>query len=86
MSSSEWPDDPELGSRFGYKTLFFEDDYDGPVTATLVRNKPCLKASKPAILYLHGFIRLLLPGMSLSASTMRGTTSMPWTCGSTGAH
>lgn len=56
MSSSEWPDDPELGSRFGYKTLFFEDDYDGPVTATLVRNKPCLKASKPAILYLHGFI------------------------------
>ena len=56
MPSPEWPDDPELGSGFGYKTLCFEDDYDGPVTATLVRNKPLLKASKPAILYLHGFV------------------------------
>jgi alpha-beta hydrolase superfamily lysophospholipase len=56
MPSSDWPDDPELGSYFGYKTLSFEDDYDGPVTATLVRNKPLLNASKPAILYIHGFI------------------------------
>jgi alpha-beta hydrolase superfamily lysophospholipase len=56
MPSSEWPDDPELRSGFGCKTLTFDDDYDGPVTATLVRNKPPLTPAKPAILYLHGFI------------------------------
>jgi alpha-beta hydrolase superfamily lysophospholipase len=53
---SEWSADQELGSGFVYKTLYFEDDYDGPVTATLVRNEPRLEPSKPAILYLHGFI------------------------------
>jgi alpha-beta hydrolase superfamily lysophospholipase len=56
MASSAWLDDPELGSGFGYTRLSFKDDYDGPVTATLVRNKPCVDAGKPAILYLHGFI------------------------------
>jgi len=56
MPPSEWPDDPELGSGFGYRTLSFADDYEGPVTATLVRNKPLLTSRKPAILYLHGFI------------------------------
>ena len=56
MPSSEWPEDPELGSGFGHKILSFEDDYDGPVTATLVRNEPRLNTNKPAILYLHGFI------------------------------
>src|SRR5688572_11435368 len=56
MPPSKWPEDPELGSGFGYMTLSFEDDYDGPVTATLVRTQTCVGASKPAILYLHGFI------------------------------
>lgn len=56
MSASEWSKDPELGSPFVYKTLSFADDYDGPVTATLVRNEPVLTPRKPAILYLHGFI------------------------------
>jgi alpha-beta hydrolase superfamily lysophospholipase len=56
MPSSEWPDDPELGSSFGYKTLSFADDYDGPVAATLVRNTPLVTPRKPAVLYLHGFI------------------------------
>jgi alpha-beta hydrolase superfamily lysophospholipase len=56
MPSSEWPDDPELGLGFGYKTLSFANDDEGPVTATLVRNKPLVDRSKPAILYLHGFI------------------------------
>ena len=36
--------------------MSFKDDYDGPVTATLVRNQPCVTTDKPAILYLHGFI------------------------------
>ena len=56
MPCSEWLVDPELGAGFGYKTLSFKDDYDGPVTATLVRNQPCVTTGKPAILYLHGFI------------------------------
>ena len=57
MPSSEWSEDKELGSGFVYKTLSFEDDYDGPVTATLVRNEPLVADSKPAaILYIHGFI------------------------------
>jgi alpha-beta hydrolase superfamily lysophospholipase len=56
MPCAEWPADPELGSRFGAKTLTFANDYDGPVTATLVRNQPCVGTEKPAILYLHGFI------------------------------
>jgi alpha-beta hydrolase superfamily lysophospholipase len=56
MSPSEWADDPELGSGFVHKTLSFAHDHDGPVTATLVRNKPCVDKGKPAILYLHGFI------------------------------
>jgi alpha-beta hydrolase superfamily lysophospholipase len=56
MPCSEWLVDPELGAGFGFKTLSFKDDYDGPVTATLVRNQPCVTSGKPAILYLHGFI------------------------------
>jgi alpha-beta hydrolase superfamily lysophospholipase len=57
MPSSEWSEDKELGSGFVYRTLSFEDDYDGPVTATLVRNELLVAGGKPAaILYLHGFI------------------------------
>jgi alpha-beta hydrolase superfamily lysophospholipase len=56
MPSSTWPEDPELRAGFGYKTLTFPDDYDGPVTATLVRNQPLVGTDKPAILYIHGFI------------------------------
>ena len=56
MPCSDWANGTEPGSGFVYKTLCFKDDYDGPVTATLVRNNPCLSADKPAILYIHGFI------------------------------
>ena len=56
MPSIEWCDDPELGAGFGSVTLSFKDDYDGPVAATLVRNKHPLPAGKPPILYIHGFI------------------------------
>jgi len=56
MPSSDWVDDTELGPGFVCQTLSFDDDYDGPVTATLVRNKECVQAGKPAILYIHGFI------------------------------
>jgi len=56
MPSSDWLPDLGLGSGYSYKTLTFKDDYDGPVTATVIRNQPLLKRGKPAILYLHGFI------------------------------
>jgi alpha-beta hydrolase superfamily lysophospholipase len=57
MPPTTWPEDRELKAGFGYKTLTFRSDYDGPVTATLVRNEPVLTGTgKPAILYIHGFI------------------------------
>jgi alpha-beta hydrolase superfamily lysophospholipase len=51
-----WIRDTELGDGFCQTTLKFEDDYDGPVTATLVRNHPLVNARGRAVLYIHGFI------------------------------
>lgn len=51
-----WQDDQELGPDFRQLTLAFTPDYDGDVTATLVRNSRLLPPMKAAILYLHGFI------------------------------
>lgn len=56
MPPDEWIVDSELGAGFVCRTLTCEADYDGPVTATLVRNDPSVTAGKPAILYIHGFI------------------------------
>jgi alpha-beta hydrolase superfamily lysophospholipase len=52
----EWECDSELGRGFVHRTLRFEPDYDGDVTATLVRNDPVLQHARGAVLYLHGFI------------------------------
>jgi len=51
-----WVCDSELGERFVQTTLRFPPDYDGAVTATLVRNEPLVPRAKGAVLYLHGFI------------------------------
>ena len=51
-----WVCDPELGERFVQTSLRFPPDYDGEVTATLVRNEPLVPRAKGAVLYLHGFI------------------------------
>ena len=51
-----WVRDPELGERFVQTTLRFPPDYDGEVTATLVRNEPLVSPARGAVLYLHGFI------------------------------
>lgn len=56
MPPDEWVVDSELGEGFVCRTLRFDDDYDGPVVATLVRNDPAVGPGKPAILYIHGFI------------------------------
>jgi alpha-beta hydrolase superfamily lysophospholipase len=56
MPPTAWCDDPELGAGFELVTLRFADDYDGPVSATLVRNRRPQPASRPPILYIHGFI------------------------------
>lgn len=44
-----------LGEGYEQLTLNFSDDYDGKVTATLVRKMATQKTSK-AVLYIHGFI------------------------------
>lgn len=44
-----------LGSDYEQTTLHFPNDYEGLVTATLVRKKSSSKTSK-AVLYIHGFI------------------------------
>lgn len=44
-----------LGSGYEQATLNFPDDYEGQVTATLVRKKAEQPTSK-AVLYIHGFI------------------------------
>lgn len=44
-----------LGSGYEQATLNFPDDYEGQVTATLVRKKMQQPTSK-AVLYIHGFI------------------------------
>ena len=51
-----WVCDPELGERFVQTSLRFAPDYDGEVTATLVRNEPLVSRARGAVLYLHGFI------------------------------
>ena len=51
---SEWGADTQL-SGFEAKALAFPDDYDGPVSATLVR-LPHSGAARGAVLYVHGFI------------------------------
>jgi alpha-beta hydrolase superfamily lysophospholipase len=52
---AEWKPDSELAG-FVQRTLTFKPDYDGPVTATLVRHATLVSRPKGAILYLHGFI------------------------------
>ncbi len=43
-----------LGNRFESITLYFPDDYEGEVVATLIRRKSDTMSNK-AILYVHGF-------------------------------
>ena len=44
-----------LGAGYEQTTLKFSDDFEGPVTATLIRKKATSTTSK-AVLYIHGFI------------------------------
>jgi alpha-beta hydrolase superfamily lysophospholipase len=53
-STTPWAPDPFLAG-FAALTLTFGDDYDGPVTATLVRRSATAPTGR-AVLYLHGFI------------------------------
>lgn len=55
-SHNDWKPDCELGQGFFYKTLKFQDDYDGKVTATVVRNQPLLPDAKGTVLATHGFL------------------------------
>ncbi|WP_374570575.1 alpha/beta hydrolase [Acinetobacter sp.] len=44
-----------LGAGYEQATLHFPDDYEGPVTATLIRKK-APQSTQKAVLYIHGFI------------------------------
>jgi alpha-beta hydrolase superfamily lysophospholipase len=44
-----------LGTGYEQATLNFPDDYEGQVTATLIRKKAA-QATNKAVLYIHGFI------------------------------
>ncbi len=44
-----------LGAGYQQATLHFPDDYEGAVTATLIRKK-ALQPVRKAVLYIHGFI------------------------------
>jgi hypothetical protein len=52
--SPDWVKD-DLGERFVKAALHFRDDYDGRVTATVVRNRSLVSQPSGAVLYLHGF-------------------------------
>lgn len=53
VSQSDWEADRLYG--FDDKTLYFPDDYDGAVTAHLVR-KLAPEPTTKAVLYVHGFV------------------------------
>ncbi|WP_419032711.1 alpha/beta hydrolase, partial [Dysgonomonas gadei] len=53
MSNSPYKEDI-LKDRFEAQTLKLRDDYEGMVTATLIRRLPESKSNK-AVLYIHGF-------------------------------
>ena len=77
MPPLDWCDDQELGPGFRQLTLSFTPDYDGEVTASVVRNRRLLPPTTAAILYLHGFVDYFSSsGTSRIGSTPRVTTSM----------
>ena len=53
-AESDWMPDTLLAG-FEAKTFTFENDYDGPVTATLVR-RPHATRQACAVLYVHGYV------------------------------
>ena len=57
MPPLDWCDDQELGPGFRQLTLSFTPDYDGEVTASVVRNRRLLPPTTAAdTVYLHGFV------------------------------
>ena len=54
-SVSDWVEDPLLRNGFWSRTHTFRDDYDGPVTATVIR-RPLVRSKACAVLYLHGYV------------------------------
>lgn len=76
--TATWAPDPILPG-FEALTLSFPADYDGPVTATLVRRpSPAARLSSPrsssgrAVLYIHGFIDYFFQAHMAEAYNGRG--------------
>jgi hypothetical protein len=81
---SGWSAD-RLLAGFEAKRLPFPDDYDGPVSATLVR-LPHADAPRGAVLYVHGFIDYFFSATWRCGSRTKGTRSTHSTCESMGAR
>jgi alpha-beta hydrolase superfamily lysophospholipase len=71
MSAPRWTRDTELAG-FCQATLRFPRDYDGDVTATLVRNEHPVSTPKGAVLYIHGFIDYFFQAHVARAFNARG--------------
>lgn len=71
MPAVRWTPDTELPS-FVQTTLHLLPDYDGEVTATLVRNEPLVGRGAVAVLYLHGFIDYFFQDHVARAFNARG--------------
>ena len=56
LAADAWQKDTLLGQEgFWALTLALEPDYDGPVSATLIR-RPLRRERECAVLYLHGYV------------------------------
>ena len=91
LAADAWQKDTLLGQEgFWALTLALEPDYDGPVSATLIR-RPLRRERECAVLYLHGYVDYFFQAhladyyqyMLAGGQTARGATSLRWTYAST---
>lgn len=66
-----------LGNGFEQKTLNFPNDYEGKVTATVIRKKAESPTHK-AVLYIHGFNDYFFRQKWPKNSMKKGLTFMLW--------
>ena len=71
MPVPRWTPDTEL-SGYVQSTLRLPPDYDGEVTATIVRNDPLVSSPAGAVLYIHGFIDYFFQDHVARAFNARG--------------
>ena len=66
-----------LGKGFEQKTLNFPNDYEGTITATIIRKKAASPTHK-AVLYIHGFNDYFFQAEMAEKFNKKGLTFMLW--------